>query len=460
MFVDREQELASLETTYRRLNKSAGFVVIYGRRRVGKTELIKRFLNGKEHIYLLATLQSEKDVVKKFSMRSARYFKDDATLKNPHTDWDSFFEYLARELRRSGKNIVLVFDEFTYLVQQNRAITSILQYYWDEYLKTLPVMLILCGSYVGMMEKEVLAYNSPLYGRRTGQVYLDRMGFKYLKEFLKEYDIEELVEAYAIAGGIPFYLQQLDSRKDIISNIKENFLRKDRPLFQDALFMLRDELKEPRNYLSILKAVSFGKTRPKEISDFAGLDPLLVGKYLDVLKGMKIVKRVVPVTAKKSQRGIYKVSDNYFNFWLRFVYPNEDNIEMGMEEAVVGSIKKGFNAYVGERFEDLAREFLVEMNRLGRLPFVFSKIGRWWHKGQEIDLVAMGSKGEYLAIEVKWKKMNKMDIERTIRSLQEKAQKFKDCYFVIIAREIDKRDLEVPEKTLFFDLADFEDIFH
>lgn len=462
-FVDRNEELSILDNEFKQLPKRASLVVVYGRRRVGKTELIKEFGKKHEHIYLLATLQSKEEVIRNFSLKVAGFFEDNAVLAQPHTTWEGFFEYLAKEIKSRKKPIVLAFDEFTYLIQQDRATPSIFQYYWDEKLKNLPVMLILCGSYVGMMEKEVLSYKSPLYGRSTRQLFVLELGFNNLREFMPDYSKERLVELYAILGAVPFYLLQFDRDKTPLENIGNVFLDKSRSLFNDGLLLLREEVKEPRNYLSILKAISFGKTTPKEIADNAHLDQLLVGKYLDVLRGMKLVSRFVPVTEKnpeKSKKGIYKITDHYYDFWLKFVYPYSDYIEEGRQaELVKNIIAPNLGSYVGRAFEALARKKLIELNKNNKLPFTFEHVGAWWSGETEIDIVALNPKTkEILFVEVKWSDLKEDEVSGILTNLKKNAafvnwnNEARREYYAVIAKKLPKKEIK---NVLLMDLEDF-----
>ncbi|MEW6529044.1 MAG: ATP-binding protein [Candidatus Micrarchaeota archaeon] len=281
---------------------------------------------------------------------------------------------------------------------------------------------------------------------------------------MPRYSKEKLVELYAILGAVPFYLLQFDPDKAPLDNVRTIFLDKSRSLFNDGLLLLREEVKEPRNYLSILKAISFGKTTPKEIADNAHLDQLLVGKYLDVLKGMKLVSRLVPVTEKnpeKSKKGIYKITDNYYNFWLKFIYPYLDYIEEGRQDELVKDIiSPNFGSYVGMVFEALARKKLIELNKKNRLPFTFERIGAWWCGETEIDAVALNSRTkEILFAEVKWSNLKEKEVSVILTGLREKAKHVKwnndnrKEYYAVIAKRLPKK--EKNDKVLLFDLDDF-----
>lgn len=347
---------------------------------------------------------------------------------------------------------MFIFDEFTYLIQQDAAVPSIFQYHWDEHLKDLPVMLVLCGSYVSMMEDAVLAHKSPLYGRRTRQMFVTQLPFKHLKEFFPDYSKEELVEVYAVLGGVPYYLLKFDSSKSVRENIKANFLEKDKALFNDGVFLVREELKEPRNYLSIMKGIAFGKSTQKEIADYAHLEPALVGKYLDVLRGMKLVSRSVPVTEKnpeKSRKGLYRVNDRYYDFWLKFVYPYADYVEEGRgRELYENMIAPELNAFVGRSFETLAREALVGLNTRKKLPAYFERIGSWWSGTSEIDLVGVNWKTKDLLLgEVKWAELGRTDVKSIVRGLEEKSKEIpwqtdaRHVHYCVVAKKLLVKDV-------------------
>ncbi len=402
MFVDRECELIALKDIYS--SNKPEFIVVYGRRRVGKTELITRFGSDKNHVYLLATYQSEKDVIRKFSIRVAESFRDELILKNPYEDWDSFFQYLWEKVK--DKRVVVIFDEFPYLIQQNKALPSILQQYWDEKLSKTKIFLILCGSSISMMENEVLGYRSPLYGRRTGQMKIEPLSFKDAIKFFQPYKFVDKIRGYSIVGGIPAYLLKINSEKNIVGNIVENFIVKEKFLYGEALFLLREELKEPRTYFSILKSIASGKRKLNDIVLDSTLERNVVGKYLDILRDLRIVDRLVPVTEKhpeKSKRGLYIISDYYLKFWFTFIHPNMDYIDSGKTEKVKDLIMENLDAYVSRVFEDVCIELLKDMSIKGRLPMEIERIGSWWDGKEEIDIVAINEKtNELLVGEAKW----------------------------------------------------------
>jgi len=448
LFVDRVDELKILEERYK--SGKAEFVVLYGRRRIGKTALILKFLEDKEGVYLLARETSELENLKRFSQKIAEYFDDFFLLRNPFRSWDAFFEYLTR----IDERFVVAIDEFPYLVKANPALPSILQEYWDTKLSDTKIFLIICGSAVSMMEK-LLGYKSPIYGRRTAQLRLKPLGFFHIRDFFPKYDWENLIKVYGILGGNPAYLLEFDDRLSIKQNLLRYF-RLDSILYQDALFILREELEDPRNYFAIIEAIAKGRSTLGEIVNETGLDKGLVGKYLSVLRELDVVRREIPITESyKSRKGRYFINDFYFNFWFRFVYPNADLIESGNSDLLLDIVTKDFDSYLGYVFEEVAKQFLVELNKRNLLPFRFLKIGKWWHKGEEIDLVALNKREKKaLFVEVKWKDLT--SVKRIIDELERKADlvglEDYEKHFGVVAKSVKKKD------NLVFDLRDFDKI--
>jgi AAA+ ATPase superfamily predicted ATPase len=456
MFIDRDDELNMLEDRWH--SNRAEFLVIYGRRRVGKTELMTKFAKDKRSVYLLATYQSEKDIIRRFSNRLAEYFGDELVLMNPYEDWDSLFTYLCDKTK--DERIIIIFDELPYLIERNRAFTSIIQRYWDEELSKTKIFLMLCGSSVSMMETEVLGYKSPLYGRRTGQMKIDPLRFIDAVKFFPNYDIDDKVRTYAVLGGLPAYLLEFNPKEGMMENIYVNFLRKDRFLYGEVMFLLREELKEPRNYFSILKSIAIGKRKLNEIAQTSMLERNLVGKYLGVLKDLNIVKREVPVTERnpaRSKKGLYFIQDNYIRFWFSFVYPNLDLIETGETGRVERIIGDNFEKYVSLSFEDLAKELLLKLCEIR-----FTRIGSWWHGEDEIDLVALNENEEKILFgECKWRntKLDKSVYEKLIERKEKVRWKDRNRkeYFALFSKSgftNAMKKLAESEGIMLYDLND------
>jgi len=439
MFVNRDQELIALENRYN--SGEAEFVILYGRRRVGKTELLKRFCEEKKHIYVLADLSSEKDQLEIFSRAVYDATKESFLRTSPFSTWDAVFEYLGGLCK--DERLIVVIDEFPYLVASNPALPSIIQRFWDEKWRNTKIFLILCGSYISVMERETLGYKSPLYGRRTGQILLEPMDFQDASLFFPRYSITEKIVAYSIVGGTPAYLEQFSDRISIWQNIRERILRKDQFLYDEVRFILMEELKEPKNYFSILRAIAFGKTRLNEIVQESGLQRGMVANYLDVLQNLRIVERRIPITEEKphkSRKGIYKLKDNFFRFYFRFIYPYKGYIEAGNTDLLLNDIiRPSMRQFLGPIFEDVCHELLIRLNREGRLPFRFDRIGFWWERNEEVDIVAYNQENRaFLFGECKWR--NKPVGINILEDLKRKVEIIKkqiavaDEYYVLLSK--------------------------
>jgi AAA+ ATPase superfamily predicted ATPase len=422
-FIDRQRELGSLRTVFEG-QIGASLVIVHGRRRIGKTELLKKFSEDKDSLYLLATLQNQSDVISRMSSRSAEFFEDQATLKRPHRDWDSFLSYLEREISRRRSPLLLIIDEFTYCIQQDRSVLSVLQAHWDESLRHLPLMLVLCGSQVGMMEREVLSYSSPLYGRRTAQMQVGELPFHCLRHAFPGYSPADLIRTYATLGGVPFYLDRFDPEKNIWENIEEKMLDKHQVLYSDVIYLLREELQEPRNYMSILRALALGRSNIKEIADMAGMESTAVSKYIDTMIGLGLVQRQVPALEDplRSKKGVYKIKDNYTRFWFRFIQANAEMIEMGDGHDILEkNIRPTFDSFVGPVFEEMARSYISSRPMRALLDGNYGAAHAWWSRKEEIDLVALDKDSNRLLVgEVKWSDLGVREASSLTEGLRKK----------------------------------------
>ena len=400
-FVNRKDELFTLN----RLHKEGKFqfIPIYGRRRVGKTRLVQELIKDKEAIYFLADSVSETEQLKNLGREVGGFFKDPFLAEGGFKDWYQFFEYIKRN---SKDRLVLVIDEFPYLINSNKAISSIFQKGIDQYLKDTKIFLILMGSSIGMMEKEVLFYKAPLYGRRTGSLEVTEMKFSALKEFFPKKGMDELVSIYGVMGAIPAYLEKLDPTKDILHHIEELILDKGTFLYSEVEFILREELREPRNYFVILRSIAQGKRKMSEIINDTGFEKTLLSRYLDILRSLRFIEKEVPITEKypeKSKLGLYRLHDRFFEFWFKYVFPNRGRLEIGKGKEVLALIKGTFDQHLSYAYEDVCREHCLELMREGKIQF--TSIGRWWHKNEEIDIVALDEENKEIYLgEVKWSK--------------------------------------------------------
>ena len=413
MFINREQELNDLEHRYQA--KRAELFVLYGRRRIGKTELLLQFCKDKRSIYFLASQLKESDHLNQILEVAQHKLKDPLLQNMTFNDWESVLTYFAQ--KSEEEPLVVVLDEFQYLCEDNTALPSLIQRFWDLHGKNSKLFLILCGSHVSFMEHEVLAERSPLYGRRTGQLKLQPLTYRESGEFYPDFNAKEKTLIYGMLGGVPSYLSRFTLEnsehlyetyhKSIEQNIIKELLTPQGYLFDEVNFLLRTELREPRTYASILQAIAGGMTRINEISQRVGINTTSANKYLSVLRELGLVKRVVPLTERapnKSKKGIYKIADNYVKFWYRFVLPYRSLIESGNSDLVYNRmIAPNLSQYMGEIFEDVCRHYVSHywQERIGIAP---KRVGAHWGSDLEIDVMTENLDGSNWFGECKWLK--------------------------------------------------------
>lgn len=396
-FINREKELAFLEEKWE--EKRPQLIVLWGKRRVGKTELVKRFIKDKPHIYFLSESTHEFEQLKRLSNAIGQFFKEPLLETRGFTGWEESFKYL----RDRNQRLVLVIDEFPYLIYSNPAIPTLFQKAWDEYWSKSNLYLILLGTSMAMMEKEVLGYRSPLYGRRTGQWRIDPMSFDSVGEFRKGKSFEDKLLHFSVAGGVPAYWLQFSRDKDFKKNLRDHVFKKGQMLYEEVEFILREELREPRYYFSLLQAIAQGKHKLSEIVNATGISQPVANKYLSVLSDLKIVTREVPVTEEKpfkSKKGLYRIVDEFFRFWFQFVFPNRTEVELDRVDPMLNSIQKELPQYIASVYEKVAVETLWKF-RDKLIPF--ASVGRWWDRNEEIDIVAIQRESNAILFgEVKW----------------------------------------------------------
>lgn len=398
-FIGRKSELATLEQEYTR---DSGFVVIYGRRRVGKTTLIKEFLKGKKAFYFLATKEVESQSMKRFAGVIARTTNNQTLNKVAFHDWLDLFQVVA-DYNPSEKKVIVI-DEFPYLVKTNEAFPSILQNAWDEILKDNNVMLILCGSLISMMKKHALSYESPIYGRRTAQIRLMPLPFSELYK-TQTLSFTDAVEQYAVTGGVPKYLEFFDSSKSLYDEIGDTVLSKNGFLYEEPQFLLENEVQTPNSYFSIIKAIADGNHKLSKISEALSLETPKLTPYLTTLTELGFIEKQVPITeknAEKSRKGLYFISDNFIRFWFRYVYPFKGELELDNPQIVFDELNKDFiEKFVAFEYENICQNIFAELCAQGALEFTPSKIGSYWlndiaSENTQIDVMAVDNQRKIL----------------------------------------------------------------
>ena len=367
MFVDRVNELSTLKQAYN--SDRAEFIIIYGRRRVGKTELIKKSIENKNALYFFVEEALEADNLSSFKSKVAQLLGN-PLIEKAQLSWEEVFDEVVKK-----DDVVIVFDEFPNLIKENKAIMSKFQKIWDEKLCRTKIKLVMCGSSISMMENYLLGYKSPLYGRRTGQMFLQPLKFFHIKKFI-DLPFEDIIKIYGITDGIPYYILEACYRLKNGEKLCEIF-QPGKLLFEEAEVLIKYELRDPTRYYRILKAISLGYTKFGEITKYTEFNPSLISQYLDNLINLHIIEESFPVGEKKEKvrNRRYNFSDNYFNFYFRFIYPNKSEL---FEKRSISNFDYKYNQYLGFIFEKACREFLCEKSRL--LPFSANKMGRWWNK--------------------------------------------------------------------------------
>ena len=411
MFVDRHKELAFLNNLLVRERPGpAQLVLIYGRRRVGKTELLLHWAKncGVDFTYWAA--EKENANMQRNSL-FARLLNVPEESAPAHRSWAALWQAAANLL--GNKKHILILDELPYAAEADPAMLSALQHAWDQFFQHSNLVIILCGSHVRVMET-LLSRQSPLFGRMTAQWHLEPLPFSSLQEFFPSWNADERVAAYAIVGGIPAYLNWFSPKQSIVENIRNVILAPGGMFLAEPAFLLYDEVRELKNYLAVLKALGTGKHTLSEIGEHAFLPSTAVNAYLSTLQELRLVERRLPVTLRpgernKSRAGRYHLSDPYFRFYFHFLAPFQDNPLMQTDQ-ILERIQQDLRAFIGATaFEELCRQWTIAAGKAGTLPFTPIAIGSHWSRRVQVDVVALDWDSKRILLgECKWG-MDKVD---------------------------------------------------
>jgi len=451
MFIDREKELEALEEEYKK--ERASFIVIYGRRRVGKTALIEEFIKNKKYLYYLAADEKEQLQIKELKEEIARFLGDQTLFELKIEDWKVLFSYLEKVWPKDEK-IIFVIDEFSYLIKHNESITSYLQRFWDSFLSKTKTKLILCGSIVSLMLKNVLEKGSPLYGRRTLDLFIEKFSIKEVKEFLNTSE-ENAVKFYAVLDGIPKYLQLVEE-KDFEKFLKK-ILDKRSFFYREGYYLMSEELKDISTFLNILRAIAEGNTNISEISNFTGIESKKIYPYLEILENLGFIKKQTPIFGERNS--IYLIEDNFLDFWFRFVQKYRSYIEIDSTNKIIKNVFEEINSFIGKKFEKVCIDF-VKKN------FDFDVVGKQWGRipkekeEYEIDIVAIKKKEKrILLVECKWKE--KVNAKELCKELEEKSnyiewnKRERKEEFIIFAKSFKEKIKEFNGRKVYcFELKD------
>ncbi|MCK5762838.1 MAG: ATP-binding protein [Clostridiales bacterium] len=438
MFFGRKEELSFLEEKY--MSSKAEFVVLYGRRRIGKTALIQEFVKDKAHVFYSAVQITDGVQLQKMS-KIIKQFYGDVLYSNQFFDWESLFRFISDHTLKE-KKMILVIDEFPYMVQGNKSIPSILQNLWDHHLSQHNIMIILCGSSMSFMEKEILSEKNPLYGRATGIYKIKELDFESARAFMGNETLVEHINYYSAFSGVPYYLSLINAKDSFENNVKNNILRNGSVLFNEVEFLLKQELREVNQYNAIIESIALGDTKINGIYQKTGIEKNKLPYYINNLIELGIIEREYPAVMKmkeqtKTKSGIYKISNSYFKFYYAFVYPYMSELQEGSEDIIFEDvILEQLPQFVSYEFEKIATAHLRQLSKNGDIPIRPIKYGRWWYKDNEIDIIAFDNKNNFIVGECKWK--NSKVGKKTLNQLQIKVEKLdikaNEIYFALYSK--------------------------
>ena len=404
MFIGREKELKELNSLYD--SDQFEFVVLYGRRRVGKTALISRFLEQKNAIYFMGIESNAKQNLENLTQSIFQTGSDSFPLS--FLNFQAALEYVFK--RAEKERLILAIDEYPYVAKSDKSLASTLQMLIDQYKSTTKLMLILCGSSMAYMQDEVLAYKAPLFGRWTAQMRIDPFDFEDASKFLYSFNKVDQVMLYGMVGGTPQYLQQINNKLSVEENIKRTFLNPASSFFDEPENLLKQEVRDVSTYNAILMAIASGASRMSEISSKVGESSAICSSYLNNLIGLGLIKKEVPFGQKESGRKtLYSIHDPMFRFWFRFIAPNRSLIERRVTNIAYDRIAQHLDEYMGPVFEEICKQYLWKALLKGSSEVAFSDLQRWWgtdsktKESVEVDIVGAESKHKGLLAECKWR---------------------------------------------------------
>lgn len=445
VFIGRDQELKQLNNLYN--DNSFQFLVMYGRRRIGKTELLKEFSKNKDVLFFSAL--EKKSNLNDFSEEISKSYNENIDLS--FKKWEDAFKYISNHT--TSRKIIII-DEFPYIIKSEPIVKSILQHTIDHEWKDKNIMLILCGSSVSFMVDGVLSKKSPLYGRNTAVMEVLPFDYDMVSGFLPNYSNEDKMKVYGILGGVPYYLSKFSNQKTIEDNISDVIIENGASLREEPITLLKSELREPMTYNSILEAIANGANKITEIAEKSNIEVTKLPIYLKSLIEMRLVEKIVCCGEKKNtKKSQYIIKDNFFNFWYRFVFSKQTRIELMEAQNYAKSIKNEIDQYIGYRFEKICYQYLKKQAKSNQLPFIPNELGKWWGSNpitktqDDIDILGI-EKNNYLFCECKFKN-EKYDLKElkdliTISSIFKQASN--KYYYIFIKSSFTKTVIDESKK--------------
>lgn len=424
MFIGREKELHVLDKLYK--SNQFEFVVIYGRRRVGKTALINQFIGDKKSIYFMGIESNEKQNLENLS-KSIIEFSSGIQTETSFASFQAALEYVFKMSEK--ERVILTIDEYPYVARSAKSLASTLQLLIDKYKDSSKLMLILCGSSMSYMEDHVLGYKAPLYGRRTAQMKIQPFDFEESCRYFHNLSDEDKALIYGIVGGTPQYLLQMSDQLSLEENIKNTFLNPVSFLYEEPTNLLKQEVREPAIYNAIITAIATGSSRMSEISSKVGENTNVCANYIKNLMNLGIIQKETPYGEKASKKSIYSIEDNMFCFWYRFVLNNYSVIARGAANLVYKRIEPRLSDYMGRVFKEICKQYLWKQLLEGKTPIEFISLGRWWGNDNEkkrqveIDIMGEQDRDSALFAECKWRN-EKVDLD-VLETLMERSRLFR-----------------------------------
>jgi uncharacterized protein len=410
-FINREEELAYLNSLYG--DKEFSLSIIYGKRRVGKTRLIEEYLKDKKGVYFLADKRSATLQFPELLSYIGQELNNSLISNYQAKDWYDIFKLLESQVK---EEFVLIIDEYSYLTITDKATSSIFQKGIDQYLKNTPLTLILSGSLISVMYEETIAYNAPLYGRNSAGRLIKPFTFQSVQKFFNTLDFHKTLEFYSVLGGMPHYCQQFDQQKSTLENIDEMLLNKQHKMFNEPENVTRESFRDNTTYFNILRSIASGITTHSKIANSIQLPVNQLDTYLDKLLNLQLIEKAIPITdnPEKSKKGIYKLCDNFYTFWFRYILPNKSPLEIGRKQSTLTKIEVELPTNLGHTYEAVCRELIWQIaeEQTNKL-FIIEKVGSWWETinnalekrsiEEQIDIVALNeSQNQILFGECKW----------------------------------------------------------
>lgn len=452
MYIKREEETVLREKI---ISDKFEFVVIYGRRRVGKTTIVKNVLKKSEWFYYLWLDVPYREQLKMIKNKISEFFQDSFLEKIEVDTYKTLFEYLVKIIGKN-KKFVIAFDEFQYFFYKNPSVLSEFQYIIDEILCHTKIKLIILWSSISMIEHNILWYKSPLYWRKTAVFEIKQFNIIDFGKFFPDYNIKSLVEIYTVIGGIPYYAEFLDKNSSVIENIKNVILAKWSIFLEETINILKYEIHEFRTYFLILSYISQGVCKFSEISSKSWIEKNNLTKYLFTLEGIWVIQRQTPVLENKlkSKKWYYRIHDLFTKFWFNYIWSHKDLIDFNLQ-VLYKHLNNTFDYYVSQSIDDIVHQIVLKS---AKIPFDIYKIWRQWDKMYEIDICGYNYERDKLLIwEIKWQ--NKKVDMRVLIDLKAKSKYiswFKEVYYILVSKNGFTESLKSikDEKLILVDLSE------